>query len=145
MTEPMRRPRRKALTDKMVAALPRKRKRYILADPEQRGHYVRVPPQGPVVFAAVARYGGRQVWAKIGSADTLGIEMARDRAREAIRRIEDGWPAFAPPPVQPDSFADVSANWLKRHVEANGLRSADEVERTLDKYVTPHWRDRPFA
>lgn len=47
--------RRRGLTDKQLAALPRKPKRYILSDPEQRGHYVRVPPQGPIVFTAVAR------------------------------------------------------------------------------------------
>ena len=106
---------------------------------------MRVPPEGPVVFAAVARYGGKQVWARIGSADVLGIEEARDKAREAIKRIKDGLPAFEPPPVEPDSFADVSENWLKRHVEAKGLRSADEVERVLERYVPPVWRDRAFA
>jgi len=49
------RQRRRGLTDKMVASLSRKPKRYIITDPEMRGHYVRVPPHGPVVFAAVAR------------------------------------------------------------------------------------------
>ena len=53
MPEPIRRQRRRVLTDKMVAALPRKRRRYIVTDPEQRGMYVRVSPQGPAVFAAV--------------------------------------------------------------------------------------------
>ena len=47
--------------------------------------------------------------------------------------------------MQPDSFAAVAENWLKRHVEAKGLRSGDELQRVLEKYVLPHWRDRPFA
>jgi hypothetical protein len=93
----------------MVAALPRKRKRYILADPELRGHYVRVPPKGPCVFAAVARHQGVQVWAKLGTADVLAIEQSRDKAREAIRRIKQGLAAFEPPPIKPDSVAE---NWL---------------------------------
>ena len=143
--EQMRRPRRKELTDKMVAGLPRKRKRYIKVDPELRGHYVRVPPHGPIVFAAVARYRGRQVWAKLGTADVLGIEEARDKAREAIKRIQKGLPAFEPPPVKRDSVADVAEGWLARHVTAKGLRSGDEMKRVLGKYVLPHWRDRPFA
>ena len=107
MSEPVRRQRRKTLTDKMVVALPRTRKRYIRADPELRGHYVRVPPQGPAVFAAVARYQGRQVWATLGTSDVLAISEARDKAREAIGRIKEGLSAFEPPPVQPDSFAAV--------------------------------------
>jgi hypothetical protein len=65
--ETIRKPRQKTLTDLMVANLRRKRRRYILRDPEQRGHYVRVPPEGPCVFAAVARHGGKQVWVRCGT------------------------------------------------------------------------------
>jgi integrase len=138
--------RRKTLTDRMVAALPRKRNRYILADPEQRGHYVRVPPQGPCVFAAVARSPySKQIWATLGTADVLAIEQAREAARAAIKRIKQGLPALAPPPVKPDTVADVCAGWLKRHVEAKQLRTSVEQRRILEKYVLPHWRDRPFT
>jgi integrase len=144
MTEILRQ-RRKTLTDKMVAALPRKSKRYIMADPEQRGMYLRVPPQGPAAFVAVARYDGKQTWAALGTADVLKIDAARDKAREAIRRIREGLAAFEPPPVQPDTVADVVDGWLKRHVEKNKLRTGYERKRVLDQYVLPHWRDRIFA
>jgi integrase len=140
-----RRQRRRTLTDRMIAALPRKRRRYTVTDPEQRGMYVRVPPKGPCVFAAVARdpY-GKQVWATLGSADVVEVNAARDKAREAIRRIKAGLPAIEPPPTKPDSFAAVAENWLKRHVEAKGLRTRYEIERVLAKYVYPHWREREF-
>jgi hypothetical protein len=146
MSEPKRRERRKILTDRMVAALPRKRKRYTVSAPELRGHYVRVPPQGPCVFAAVARSPlGKQVWATLGTADVLTIERARDKARQAIKRIKEGLSALEPPPVQPDTVADVAATWLRRHVEAKGLRTGDEMRRILDRYVLPHWAGRSFA
>jgi integrase len=144
--EPIRRQRRRVFTNKMVAALTRKRKRYILADPEQRGMYVRVPPVGPCVFAAVARNSyGKQVWATLGTADVLPIDEARDKAREAIRRIKNGLPAVEPPPVPPDSFKAVAENWLRRHVHAKGLRTRAEIERELRVYVFPHWAERPFT
>jgi integrase len=147
MSETQRRQRRKTLTDKMVASLPRKKKRYVLADPELRGMYVRVPPQGPAVFAVVARNThGKQIWATLGTADVFDkIEQAREQAREAIRRIKAGLTPFAPPPVPPDSFAAVAEGWLKRHVEAKGLRTGDELQRVLEKYALPHWRDRVFV
>jgi integrase len=147
MTEPtVRRQRRRTLTDRMVAALPRKRRRYVVTDPEQRGMYVRVPSQGPCVFAAVARspYGGKQRWATLGTADVLKIEQARDKARAAIRRIKEGLPAFEPPPVKPDSLRAVAENWLKRHVAAKKLRSRPSIERLLRKLVYPHWAGRDF-
>jgi integrase len=147
MTENLiRRQRRKTMTDLMVKNLPKKRKRYILADPEQRGLYIRVPPQGPAVFAAVARNpASEQKWATIGSADTLGIEQARDKAREAIRRIRDGLEPFEAPPVKPDAFQNVAEEWLKRHVAKKKLRTQAEIERRLAKYVLPHWANREFT
>jgi integrase len=144
MSEPSRQ-RRKTLTNQMVVALPRRPKRYVQADPELRGHYVRVPPQGPCVFAAVARYHGKQIWTTIGTADVLTIEAARDQARAAIKRIKQGLSAFEAPPVQPDTVAAVCAGWFKRHVEAKELRTGDEMKRVIEKYVLPHWRDRPFT
>ena len=42
------------------------------------------------------------------------------------------------------SFKQVAEAWLKRHVRGR-LRSAREIERHLQKYVYPHWADRPFT
>ena len=44
---------RKTLTDKGVAALRARGKRYTVSDPEQRGMYVRVTPNGAKSFVAV--------------------------------------------------------------------------------------------
>jgi integrase len=144
--EPVRRRRRKALTDKMVAALPKKAQRYTYADPEQRGHYVRVMPSGANVYAAVARdpY-SKQIWATIGGADVLSIQQARERARIAIGRIKAGLPAFEPPPVRIDSVEAVAGNWLERHVEKNQLRTAAEIRRLVQTHILPAWADRSFA
>jgi integrase len=131
------------LSDKGVEALERKPNRYVVSDPELRGHYVRVPPDGPKVFAAVARTPcGKQVWAKIGTTSDLKIEQARERARQAIRRIKDGRPAFEP---KPQSVAEVAENWLQRHVEKNKLRTGDEYRRVINRYILPKWKDRIFA
>ncbi len=145
MPEQLRRQRRRTLTDRMVATLSRRVKRYVVSDPEQRGLYVRVMPKGPHVYAAVARdpY-GKQVWATIGGADVLAIDEARDRARKAIRRIRDGEPAFEPPAIGPESFRAVAEDWLKRHVIAKGLRSRSGIEHGLEQHVYPLWGKRNF-
>jgi integrase len=136
---------RKTLTDKGVAALKPRASRYAFPDPELRGHFVRVQPSGSKSFVAVARdpY-GKQIWANVGTADVLKIEVSREKAREAIRRIKAGQPAFEPPPVKPDTFKAVAENWLKRHVARKQLRSEREIRRVLEKYVYPQWGDRDF-
>ena len=44
----------------------------------------------------------------------------------------------------PDSYREVAEMWIKRHVEANGLRSEREYQRILNKYIVPKWGDRKF-
>jgi integrase len=140
------RQRRVGLTDKQVAAKKRRSSRYIEADPEQRGLYFRIPPEGPIVFAAVARdpY-GKQIWATLGTTADLKIADARERAREAIRRIKDGEQAIEAPKPKPESVAEVAENWLRRHVEKNRHRTAGEMRRQVEKYILPFWRDRIFT
>jgi integrase len=97
----------------------------------------------------VRRSGAQSVWqTNLGDArHYCGFENdeARERAREAIRRIKDGLPAFEPPKPKPESVADVAANWLKRHVDKKKLRTADEYRRVLNRYVLPRWKDRTFV
>ena len=136
---------RKKLTDKGIAALKARAGRYAFPDPELRGHYVRVQPSGAKSFVTVARDPtGKQVWTTIGAVDVMAIADAREKAREAIRRVREGLPALEAPPAKPDSFEATAEQWLKRHVQAKGLRSEGEVTRLLKAHVYPHWKDRAF-
>jgi integrase len=138
--------RRRGLTDKMLASKKRAAKRYIEADPELRGHYIRVPPDGPILFTAVARNPfGKQIWASLGTTAELKIDDARNLAREAIRRIKAGKPAIEPPKPKPESVASVTSSWLTRHVEKNKMRSAPELRRVVERYVLPYWANRDFV
>ena len=121
-------------------------KRLTLPDPELRGHYIRVTPTGAKSYVAVARDpGGKQAWATLGSADHLAIDEAREKAREAIKRIKAGLTAFEPPPTKPDSFQAVGENYVERHVKAKALRSQSEIERILETQINPAWKDREFV
>jgi integrase len=136
------------LTDVKVKALPAKAKRYVVPDPECPGLYVRVMPTGAKSFTIVARdpY-GKQKWREVDGA-TVGVELLEDvrtKARAGIKRIKAGQEAFPPPPPKPDAFKAVAENYIKRHVEKNGLRSQAEIERCLKRYVYPVWEKRIFA
>jgi len=134
---------RRNMTDKGVAALKPRAQRYAVTDPELRGHWIRVQPTGAKSYWAVTRNPqGRQVWTHIGAADTMPIDGARDVARGILSRVRAGLPAVEP---KAETFGEVVANWLKRHVEANGLRSAPEITRLLNVHVLPVWRGREFT
>jgi integrase len=137
---------RKTLTDLGIRALKSRPQRYAYPDPELRGHYVRVQPSGGKSFVTVARDPTRkkQVWTVIGATDTISIIEAREKAREAIKRVRAGKPALEAPPKQPDSFETIAEQWLKRHVQAKGLRSEHEIRRLLKAHVFPLWGNRSF-
>jgi integrase len=133
---------RRTLTDRGVAALRPRSQRYAFPDPELTGHYVRVQSSGSKSFVTVARTpAGKQVWTNVGAADVMSIVDAREQAREIIKRVRAGLPAVE---TRADTVADVVANWIKRHVEPNGLRSRREIIRMLDSHILPAWRDREF-
>jgi integrase len=146
MSEPRRRQRRKVLTDKMVASLPRRRRRYFYADPEMPGHGVRVLPDGVSSFYVICRDAfGKQRWVRLGGTAELKIDESREQARAVIKRLRAGLEPFEPPPVKPDTVADVVQNWVRRHVEAKGLRTGDELRRVIERHILPVWADRAFA
>lgn len=107
-----------------------------------------------------ANYGGAKIWRalyyrkridkdgkrvttptthKLGRYPHLKLKDAREAAR---RFLAD--PAKGLAESDTGSFGEVAANFIKRHVEANKLRSQAEIERSLDKYVLPVWGHRPF-
>jgi integrase len=130
---------------------------------------LRPPPQGKQIdyFDGVqpglvlrCNYGGAKVWralhyvkrispdgkritipttTKLGRFPTLSVKDARAKARTFLA---DPQKALAQADV--GSFGEIAGNWIKRHVEANKLRSQGEIERILAHYVFPRWRDRPF-
>jgi integrase len=134
---------RKSLTDKGISSLKARAARYAFPDPQLAGHYVRITPNGAKSFVCVARNpDGQQIWTTIGACERMPVEEARARAREMLQRVRDGLPAIPP---KGETFGEVTANWIKRHVEPNALRSSKEIKRLLDRHVLPAWRDREFA
>jgi integrase len=137
--------KRKGLTDKQVNALPRKSRRYVLADPQQRGLFLRVPTgDRPVAYTVIVKRQGRQIWESVGSSADTTIDEARAKAHEAVRRIKAGKPRPVCPPA-PQSVAATAENWLARHVDKQNLRSAGEVRRIVKKLIVPHIGNDDFV
>src|SRR6476646_4171435 len=136
-------PRSKRLDDVGVAKLKIPAKRVTLPDPELRGHYIRITPNGHKSFWAVARDpSGKQHWQLIGAADSMKIEDARDKARKVIRAIRA---AIGGEIAKDSSFEGVALDWYERHVVKNGLRSGRNQKNFLCKYIIPAFAGMEFV
>ena len=81
---------RKAMSDKGVAALKPRSKRYVIVDPEMRGAYARIQPSGVKSFWVVTRNpNGKQIWTHVGPA-SIGIKASREIARDVLQRGKKG-------------------------------------------------------
>jgi|AmaraimetFIIA100_FD_contig_111_614459_length_3680_multi_6_in_0_out_0_4 integrase len=133
----------RTMSDKGVAALKPRAARYAHPDPELRGHWIRVQSSGSKSFWAVTRNPhGKQVWTFVGPADAMTIEAAREQARSILQRVRSGLPATE---AKGETFGAVLDNWLKRHVDGNGLRSRDKIIDLLNRHVDADFRAREFT
>lgn len=127
-------------SDKGVAALKPKPKAYVMAVADVPGLFVRVMPSGAKSFVAIARSpSGKQIWHRIDNT-ALKVEDAREKARAVLKRIKAGESL-----AEPDSFEATAREWLKRHVEGQGLRSSPTIEHYLDNYILPALSTRSFT
>src|SRR5262245_14387582 len=72
----------------------------------------------------------------------MTIATAREMARDVLARVRIGRPAFE---AKGETFGEVAANWIKRHVVSKGLRSRPEIERLLARHILPAWEHREFV
>jgi integrase len=99
-----------------------------------------VLPTGGKSFVAIARApNGKQVWQRIDNT-ALKVIDAQDRARAVLKKIKAGESS-----ASPESFEATAAEWLKRHVEAKGLRSKQQIFRALNTHILPVWSGRGFT
>jgi integrase len=136
----MKMARRQTLTDTGVAALKPRMARYLFADPEQRGHYIRVHPSGRKSFTVVSRdKSGKQIWTVIGDTTVVAIDDARARAREIITAIKTGQDREGPA-----TFATVAESWYRREVIGRGFISGPQTRSYIDRILLPAWGSRDF-
>jgi integrase len=131
------------MTDKGVAKLKRRRKRYAKPDPELRGHWIRVQPSGTKSFWTVARDPKqKQVWTYVGPADAMTIEEARAKARTILNRVRAGLPAIE---AKGETFDAVIADWRKRYVEDRKMRTGDKMLSLINRHISTELRSRVFT
>jgi integrase len=94
---------------------------------------------GSKTFRVVTYRNGKPQSRKLGSYPAVSVKDARAKAREYWQN-----PQKFEAQAEVGTFKSVAAEWVKRHVEAKKLRSRGEIERLLERYVYPRWKDRPF-
>jgi integrase len=125
----------KRVVDTLVAGGPP------LSDSEIKGFVARRLPSGSVTYGYRYRdRGGRQRWLPLGLHGSITPDQARELAKQRAGEVASGRdPAVERAKSRAAAASTVDAlldDFLVRHVRGK-LRSANEIERTLNVYVRP--------
>jgi integrase len=147
---------RKTLTVKAIESLPAAEggKRYDVLDAVVPGFGVRVMATGRKSYFLLARFPGQKNPTRRTIAPVGRIELSK--ARETAR----GWLSELVTGVDPakraveqaldiaqsasKSFESICTEFLEKHVRRQGLRSAKETARIINRELLPHWKERAF-
>ncbi len=136
----------KSITDAFVrnVSLPRKdseQKQISYVDTMERGLalVLVVSYGGSKTFRVLTYRNGKARSHKLGTYPVTTVKDARAKARDYWQN-----PQKFEAQAEVGTFKDIAGNWVKRHVEANKLRSQPQIEWMLERYVYPKWKDRPF-
>jgi hypothetical protein len=115
------------------------------------------PGKQPAIFDTIVprllvriNYGGSKSWRVLyyvaGKPRSYALgyfpQMSVKQARDAARKFDEN-PRAIIDKTEVGSFKEVAEEFIKRHVEANELRSREDIKRSLG-YVLRKWADRPF-
>lgn len=124
------------------------------------------PPPRQIVFTEkltrglslllVVSYGGSKSWRvqlyEDGAARTFALgtgsegqwpKMKVATAKEKAKKFFED-PEGEKAKAETGTFKEIAEEWVKRHVVKKGLRSKPEIERRLNKYVFPQWKQKKF-
>ncbi len=128
--------------------------RYDVFDSLVPGFGIRVTSTGKKSYVLVTRFPGRKNPTRrtIASVGAMDLSKARDVARDWLSKIQagqdpktDGIESSLPLSPTFETFAQVSNNFIERHVRKNKLRSSQEIERIIERELLPSWRNTKFV
>ena len=131
----------KRLTEEGVRKLrPVPGKQISFFDKGMPGLVLGLNPGGSKTWSALFYVAGKPRYKKLGRYPVFNLKQAREAARTFLAD-----PQKALAQAQTGSVKEVAESFLRRHVEANRLRSQREITRIVNRYILPRWQDRPFT
>lgn len=108
------------------------------------GFGVSVSPGGGKTFFVQHTHGVSRKFYTVGQYPTVGLALARERARELLATLERGDDPRAPKVTAAGTVESLLASWLTHQRDA-GRRRVDEMERMIRRDLPPALMTRPAA
>ncbi len=131
------------LTDRFVAQHKPAAARQEIGDSLLPGHFFIIQPSGHRSFALRYRFDGKSRKLTIGTYPVVGLKAARDKARDALGKVQSGVDPGRPQTVVDDVGASIE-RYLRLHVGALRPGTRQYIEREL-RAAEKVWHGRALA
>ena len=132
------------ISKRRVDALKPRKSVYDVRDRDLKGFGIRVLPSGAKRYFVQSQHRGQRVWKIVGDSGAVGIDEARNRARNLRAAIRNGTgdEAAAPPEIAFETVADE----VFRRYARNWKPSTLKVNRNYYRnHILPWFEGRPIA
>ena len=132
------------LDERRVHTLKPRNSVYDVRDRDLKGFGMRVLPSGAKRYFIHSQHRGRRVWKIVGKADSIGVDVARARARTLLAAIRDG--ADAPAVATLDTAFEMVGDEVFRRYARNWKPSTLKVNQGYYRnHILPWFRGRPIG
>ncbi len=108
------------------------------------GFGVRVYPSGHKAYVLSYRVKGRKRLEVLGSCQVLTLDQAREKAKKDLVKAGDHIDPLEEKRSagRGKTFGDLIGDFMTRHVEAQGLKTARDIRKRLDRNIPASWKSR---
>jgi len=131
---------KRVLTELLLRRLRPRAQRFLVWDSKQSGLALQIRPNGLRAWKVIYNIRGRTRWFHLGAGNAIGLQQARELARDIMYAVAKGEDPQADKRArrQAGTFAELAQNYLEQHAQRHN-KSWRQADALVRRYLLPHW------
>src|SRR5215471_9514743 len=131
---------KRVITELTLKRLQPRAQRFLVWDSKQKGLALQVRPNGLRAWKVIYNFRGRTRWFHLGAGNAIGLEQARELARDIMYSVAKGEDPQADKRAQRNAgtFAELAERYLEDYAKRRN-KSWRQSDKLVRRYLLPKW------
>jgi integrase len=131
---------KRVLTELTLKRLRPRAQRFLVWDSKQNGLALQIRPNGLRAWKVIYNIRGRTRWFHLGAGNAIGLQQARELARDIMYAVAKGEDPQADKRARRSAgtFAELAQNYLEQYAQRHN-KSWRQADALVRRYLLPHW------
>src|SRR5262252_7044548 len=131
---------KRVLTELLLQRLRPRAQRFLVWDSKQNGLALQVRPNGLRAWKVIYNFRGRTRWFHLGDGNAIGLQQARELARDIMYAVAKGEDPQADKRARRNAgtFAELAQNYLEQYAKRHN-KSWKQSDKLVRRYLLPGW------